>query len=258
MKNSAIIGLMLMTMIGMTSCVSNKKFQALEEEKNALEEKVNMMESQVAELQDQNKELDEAKTTLNKDLTQVKAELDETESKVAKVQSDLDQSKTQLDKMRKEVRAAFSHIEEAVASTDERVTTIEDALYIDMSDTVSFRTASATVSAQDKETITKLADMLKKHPNLHLVVEGNADKRSINNENYKDNWELSAARSIAVVRQLVKEGVDPNQLTAAGRAEHNPAVTENPDSPKTWAKNRRIELMVLPKIGTLYQMSKDN
>ena len=86
------------------------------------------------------------------------------------------------------------------------------------------------------------------------MIEGNTDKRSINNDNYADNWELSAARSINVVRKLVDMGVNPAQLTAAGRADHNPAETNDPDSKATLAKNRRVELMVIPKVGTLYKM----
>lgn len=257
MKANAMRNLLLLLCIaGLASCVSSKKFNELQEEKDALAKSLATVEAKVNKLEEQNAELTTAKDDLSMELTNVKGQLNETESRVAQVQSDFDQSKMELDKMKKEVKAAFAHIEDAVADTDNRVTTIEDALYIDMSDTVTFRTASATVSASDKETIMKLAEMLKKHPNLHLVIEGNADKRSISNANYKDNWELSAARSIAVVRQLVKEGVDPTQLTAAGRGEFNPAVTENPDSRETLAQNRRIELLVLPKIGTLYQMSK--
>jgi chemotaxis protein MotB len=257
MKANAMRNLLLLLCVaGLASCVSQKKFNELQEEKDALAESLASVEAKVDKLEEQNNELSTANQDLGQELNNVKGQLSETESRVAKVQSDFDASQNELDNMRKEVKAAFSHIEDAVADTDNRVTTIEDALYIDMTDTVTFRTASARVSASDKETIAKLAEMLNEHPNLHLVVEGNADKRSINNDSYKDNWELSAARSIAVVRELVKEGVDPTQLTAAGRAEFNPAVTEDPNSAETLAKNRRIELMVLPKIGTLYQMSK--
>ena len=115
--------------------------------------------------------------------------------------------------------------------------------------------AGKELPLSDKEAIDRLATLLNDHPNLHLVIEGNADKRSINNEDYADNWELSSARSINVVRQLIALGVNPEQLTAAGRAEFNPAASDDPDSKETLAKNRRIELMVVPKVGTLYRLA---
>ncbi len=57
---------------------------------------------------------------------------------------------------------------------------------------------------------------------------------------YKDNWELSAARGVAVVKELIKDGVDPKRLSASGRGEYNPVASNA--TPEGRAKNRRVEL----------------
>jgi chemotaxis protein MotB len=57
---------------------------------------------------------------------------------------------------------------------------------------------------------------------------------------FESNWELSAARSIAVVRYLIGRGIDPQHLVAAGFGEFQPLDTGN--TAEAYARNRRIEL----------------
>ena len=73
-----------------------------------------------------------------------------------------------------------------------------------------------------------------------LRVDGHTDSDPINTPLLKSNWELSAARAIAVVKQLVAKGVPPNRLVAAGFGEFQPI--DPGDSEEAKARNRRIEL----------------
>jgi len=95
---------------------------------------------------------------------------------------------------------------------------------------------------------------LKSNPGLNLIIEGHTDDRPINTARYKDNWDLSVARSISIVRQLIAKGVDPKQLTAAGKAEFAPNTAG--DSKEAREANRRSEVMIVPQIGKLYNLSK--
>jgi len=73
-----------------------------------------------------------------------------------------------------------------------------------------------------------------------LRVDGHTDVRPINSPQFKNNWELSAARAIAVVQYLVSKGVSPQRLVAAGFGEFQPIDVEKTDEAHT--RNRRIEL----------------
>ncbi len=73
-----------------------------------------------------------------------------------------------------------------------------------------------------------------------LRVDGHTDKRRISSAQFPSNWELSAARAIAVVRYLVSKGVPEQRLLAAGFAEFQPLDTG--DSDEALRRNRRIEL----------------
>ncbi|NPA73703.1 MAG: OmpA family protein [Epsilonproteobacteria bacterium] len=60
------------------------------------------------------------------------------------------------------------------------------------------------------------------------------------NSPYKDNWELSTARGVAVVKELIKDGVDPKRLISSGKAQFDPVASNA--TPEGRAKNRRVEL----------------
>jgi chemotaxis protein MotB len=73
-----------------------------------------------------------------------------------------------------------------------------------------------------------------------LRVDGHTDVRPINGPQFKNNWELSAARAISVVQYLVAKGVSPQRLVAAGFGEFQPIDSDKTD--EAFNRNRRIEL----------------
>jgi chemotaxis protein MotB len=76
-----------------------------------------------------------------------------------------------------------------------------------------------------------------------LRVDGHTDQKPIKSPLYPSNWELSAARAIAVVEYLVGRGVDPHRLVAAGFGEFQPLdAADKVDSDEAMRRNRRIEL----------------
>lgn len=73
-----------------------------------------------------------------------------------------------------------------------------------------------------------------------LRVDGHTDADPIQSSAFRSNWELSAARAIAVVKFLVAQGVSPRHLVAAGFGEFQPIEIGESEESKT--RNRRIEL----------------
>ncbi|ARP98376.1 peptidoglycan -binding protein [Pseudorhodoplanes sinuspersici] len=73
-----------------------------------------------------------------------------------------------------------------------------------------------------------------------MRVDGHTDIRPISNVQFPSNWELSAARAIAVVQYMISRGISPQHLVAAGFGEFQPLDTEKTD--EAFRRNRRIEL----------------
>ncbi|MBN8999979.1 MAG: peptidoglycan -binding protein [Rhizobiales bacterium] len=113
---------------------------------------------------------------------------------------------------------------------------------------VLFASGSDEVNADGKLELDKLADAIKQlegeiPPEIAWVlrVDGHTDARPLSGSGrFRTNWDLSAARAIAVVRYLIDQGVQPQHLVAAGFGEFQPI--EPGDSDEANAKNRRIEL----------------
>lgn len=91
---------------------------------------------------------------------------------------------------------------------------------------------------------TALLDLAKEIPaeiNWVLRVDGHTDNVQLSGAGrYADNWELSAARAISVVKFLISKGVPSARLVAAGFGEYQP-IAEG-DTPEARNQNRRIEL----------------
>lgn len=76
-----------------------------------------------------------------------------------------------------------------------------------------------------------------------VLVAGYTDNRPIVSNRYRSNWDLSAARAVSVVHELVlNRTITANRVTAAGRAETHPLVPN--DSPANRARNRRVEITI--------------
>ncbi|MHC5655942.1 peptidoglycan -binding protein [Stappia sp.] len=113
---------------------------------------------------------------------------------------------------------------------------------------VLFSSGADTINPEGEEELKKLADAIKElavqiPPEINWVlrVDGHTDSRPLSGTGrFRNNWELSAARAISVVRYLIDQGVDPKRLVAAGFGEYQPL--EDGDSDEAFARNRRIEL----------------
>jgi chemotaxis protein MotB len=115
--------------------------------------------------------------------------------------------------------------------------------------TVSFRISSellftsgqATLSKEGVPTIKKLAEVLNRSA-YPVSVEGHTDNVPILTRQFASNWDLSASRATSVLRELVRDGVDPQRLRAVGLADTKPL--ESNDTPAGRAANRRVELIM--------------
>ncbi|MXN65374.1 peptidoglycan -binding protein [Stappia sp. GBMRC 2046] len=113
---------------------------------------------------------------------------------------------------------------------------------------VLFPSGSDQINPDGQEELQKLAEAILEldaqipaEINWVLRVDGHTDSRPLSGTGrFQNNWQLSAARAISVVRYLIDQGVDPKRLVAAGFGEFQPL--DEGDSDEALARNRRIEL----------------
>ncbi len=124
-------------------------------------------------------------------------------------------------------------------------------LVVDQADStlhLRFGTADAFDLGSDRLTpltlslIDALANALR-DSKAHVVVAGHTDDLPISTERFRDNWDLSTARAVSVIRELVnRRGVDPARLEAKGYADTRPLMPN--DSATSRAQNRRIDIEI--------------
>ena len=130
-------------------------------------------------------------------------------------------------------------------------------VYVSMSDKLLFKSGSAAIETKGIEAIKVLADVLNKNTDIDILVEGHTDAIPIKTIQYHDNWDLSAARAISIVRILTVEyNITPTRLTASGKGEFSPKATNA--TPEGRASNRRTEIILSPKLDELMKLLKVN
>jgi len=142
--------------------------------------------------------------------------------------------------------------------TDELSVYIKDGkVYVSLSDKLLFKSGSAAVEAKGTEAIKVLADVLTKNNDIDILVEGHTDNIPIKTTLYHDNWDLSAARAISIVRILTDEyKISPMRLTASGKGEFSPRASNLTVEGR--ASNRRTEIILSPKLDELMKLLKTN
>ncbi len=262
-----------------TSCVSKKKYLALESKykatKGSLQEttiKKNELEAKFAKIEKRvdnyNRKINSLKD-INSDLQKdndtkldvvgkavisntMKEKMRETLKNVSP--EDLAKAKTLKDSMSLAVSYKLkksinnTDIEE---SDDINVNIDNTVVMISVSDKMLFRTASYRVSSKANKILKKLADIIKSEPSMDVMIEGHTDSRSIQNDVIRDNWDLSVKRATSIVRILEKKyDVDPSRLIASGRGSSVPLVENN--NAENRARNRRTKIIIMPNLDKFF------
>ena len=119
----------------------------------------------------------------------------------------------------------------------------EEGFVIKLPAALLFKPGSATIENQDALLFLKRMALITEElpKDLELSVQGHTDNTGPGaNSPFKDNWELSTARAIAVLHELILDGVDPARMSACGYAQYKPVATNATAVGRE--KNRRVEL----------------
>lgn len=108
---------------------------------------------------------------------------------------------------------------------------------------ILFPSGGDQLGERAKPVVAEIAGVLARIPNkIHLV--GYSDSRPIHSRRFRDNWELSFARSQSLRLLLTEEfGIDSERISVASRADYDPVGAA--DTEEGRASNRRVEILVL-------------
>nr|WP_294873237.1 OmpA family protein [uncultured Pedobacter sp.] len=262
-----------------SSCVvlSPKKYKSLLATQDSL--KTGWGESQL-----KNENLEGLIARLKKDTTGLSSALNDLKNKYSEMDSNYaklkNKSSTEISKLSNDLKTReqrLKEVEEILRKRDEATNQLKEKLqqallgftkngltveirngkvYVSLTDKLLFPSGSIIIDEKGKQALSQLADVLKQQPEINIAVEGHTDSQKITNlGQIKDNWDLSVLRSTSVVRYLTEVSkVESVRMTATGKGEFQPLDANTTAEGRS--KNRRIEIVLSPKLDELYDLIK--
>jgi len=127
-------------------------------------------------------------------------------------------------------------------------------LELEMKSDLLFLSGEAELSKKASPVIRKIAEVLGRMPNM-INVEGHTDNIPIDTVEFPSNWDLSAARATSVVRELIKDHINPKRLAVVGYGEFHPVADNSTEEGRF--KNRRVVLVVMSQAFARYGTSDE-
>ncbi|WP_341843090.1 OmpA family protein [Chitinophaga caseinilytica] len=260
-----------------SSCVSNKKFAALQGTYGELQNDYKALNDKY---QDCQREMTGSTTrvrSLEEQIAQQRAGLRSLQDALNKCLNSSSQGNVNISKLVDEINASNRYIQQLVNSKnksdslnmvltnnltrslsreemrDVDVQVLKGVVYISLSDKMLYRSGSYEISPAAGETLSKIAKIITDYRDYEVLIEGNTDNVPISQKNIRNNWDLSALRASSVVQALqTTYGVDPKRLTAGGRGEYNPIASN--DAEEGRSRNRRTQIIITPKLDQFMEL----
>lgn len=198
-------------------------------------------------------------------------QLAEKEKALAEESTRLQEIKKQLDARSKRV----NELESAIAAKDAAMNQLKDALsralldfagkgltveerdgkiYVSMENKLLFESGRWSLGAEGTRAVRQLGNVLAQNPDIAVLIEGHTDNVPFKGSSQvSGNWDLSTKRATAIVNILKQnQDINPENLTAAGRGEFAPIASN--DTQEGRAKNRRIEVILTPKLDEVTKL----
>jgi chemotaxis protein MotB len=191
------------------------------------------------------KQIGDLKTERDK-LTGADSELGDTKAQLAAAESrlrDLEEQRAEVDARLAEFREVTEKFKKLIDAGTLEITFRRGRMIVALPASVLFDSGSADLSDDGKKAVGEVARVLVSVPRRRFMVGGHTDNVPAVKE-YKSNWSLSTARAVTVLEALMRAGMDPTRLVAAGYAEYDPVASNGSNEGKQ--KNRRIEIILEP------------
>jgi chemotaxis protein MotB len=255
------------------SCVAKRRLlsaqdaiRQLQMDSAQMASRISTLEQNVNRLQDNSTELEKNRIALQQQLDATRKEasnrlqdasskLNTSQQQIAEQQRRLEQLQSLIDQQQKNTQELRKKITDALvgfSSNELTIATKNGKVYVSLQENLLFPSGSAVVNPKGKQALGKLAEVLNVNPNINVNIEGHTDSIPIKGK-FADNWDLSVARSTAIVRILTDQyKVDPIRVTASGRSKFEPVDFNITVQGR--ARNRRTEIILEPKLDELMQL----
>jgi chemotaxis protein MotB len=227
-------------------------YNALEKDSNeALTANINKNRELLAQLEAKEKAMAAEQARLNK----LKADLEASSKRLSELEAYIAAKDATMKKLKETLLKSLKAFDGKGLTVYEK----DGKVYVSMENKLLFQTGSWAVNSEGKTAVVEVGKVLAQNPELSVLIEGHTDDDKITGNlggGIENNWDLSTKRATAIVNILSEnKGINKQNLTAAGRGEFAPLMSNDTQEGK--AKNRRIEIILTPKLDEISKMLKD-
>ena len=225
-------------------------YDALEQNSSA---EINKNAKKNRELLAQLEAKEQALAAENDRLDALKQALEERSQRVAELENVIASKDAQMNQLKDAISKALVNFEGKGLTVEQR----NGKVYVSMENKLLFQSGSWAVGSSGRQAVQQLGEVLADNPDISILIEGHTDNVPYKgNAQLSGNWDLSTKRATAIVNILREnKAISPENLTAAGRGEFAPVATN--DTPDGRAKNRRIEVILTPKLDEISKLLSD-
>jgi chemotaxis protein MotB len=235
-----------------TSASNNLKalqssYEALEKNSNdALQANMAKNRDLLDELKAKEKALANEQSRLNK----LKADLQASSERLTELENLMAAKDASMRKLKETLSSALNSFEGKGLTVQQK----NGKVYVSMENKLLFSSGSWAVGSEGRRAVVEVGKVLAANPDISVLIEGHTDDDAYNGSGpIADNWDLSTKRATVIVNILAEnKSINPQNLTAAGRSEYAPVSSNNTADGK--AKNRRIEIILTPKLDEISKM----
>ncbi len=228
----------------------HRQLQDMTGERDHIREQLDAMTTQNQAMAQRLQALGDNVARLQQEGTATQNELSATQAREAELRRQHEQQEARLATFRN----MLSRLRDMISSGQLRVHVVRGRMVIEMSAGILFDSGQAALKSQGQTVLTQVASALAQIHDRDFLVAGYTDNVQLGHGGrYADNWELSAERAVTVVRYLALHGVATEHLGAAGYGDTQPTAPN--DTPEHRALNRRVEIVLMPNIEELPDLS---
>lgn len=205
----------------------------------------------LAELEAKGKKLTAEQERLNT----LKSDLLASSNRLAELESIMAAKDAAMNKLKETLSKALNNFEGKGLSVHQK----DGKVYVSMENKLLFQTGSWAVGTEGRKAVEEVAKVLAVNPDISVLIEGHTDNDKIMGSlgnGIESNWDLSTKRATAIVNIIIEnKKINKQNLTAAGRSEFEPITPNTTAEGK--AKNRRIEIILTPKLDAISKLLND-
>ncbi len=210
-----------------------------------LEDALRLETERVAALESQLTALNAEKVALTLDKTRLQT----TEQELMKALREVQERKMAAEKRIAEYRDLMARFKTLIDAGKLRVRIIDGQMVVELATDVLFPAGSAVLSAEGKAAVVEVTQVLASIPDKRYQIAGHTDNVPIRTQRYRSNWDLGFDRAHSVLQAMTETGMPTTRISASSYGEFRPTATNDSDEGR--AKNRRIEIIVVPDLSQL-------